>query len=92
MTDGHVVGLEVVVHGHFPVHIPLLVVERAERHHLLKAVRGEVLREATPNLLQRRRIAAEAHEDKTELHVHAHRAQAIVGALKSRKALAHRNP
>src|ERR1700733_13140970 len=92
MTDGHVVGLEVVVHGHFPVHIPVLEVKRRKRHHVLEPVSCEVLREATPDLRQGRGIATQAHEDETELYVHAHGAQPVVVAIKSGKALAHRIP
>src|SRR5260370_34423187 len=91
MSDRYVIRLEVVVHGDLPVDIPMLDVQRAERLHRLEPVRREVLQKDSPNGLEGRGIAGEAHEYESELDRHARRLQAMLAAIPPWKRLPHRH-
>src|SRR5215470_11785354 len=91
MPDRHVIRLQVVVHGDLPVHIPVLDVQRAEWLQRLEPMRGKIIQEAPPDLLERRRIAAEAREYESELDRHARRLQSVLAAIEAGETLAHRH-
>src|ERR1700738_412463 len=85
MSDRYVIRLEVVVHGDLPVDIPMLDVQRAERLHRLEPVRGEVIQKGSPNGLEGRRIAGQAHKDESDLDRQRRGLQPMLAAIQPRK-------
>jgi hypothetical protein len=90
VSDRHVIGLEVIVHGDLPIDVPHVGADRRERHHVLETIGGQLLGERAPGFGDGRGIAREANENESECDIDPHRAQAVSRAVEAREALAHR--
>src|SRR5271165_1155371 len=92
MSNGHVVGLEVIVHRDLPIDGPDLFADGFQGHHFLEPIGRKLLGQLTPDLRHGRRVAAQTDENETKRNIGPHRPKTMLGSIQSGEAFAHRHP